>query len=356
MNRRRIGEIIRRHIHRLNRGDGTGIRVGDALLQPRQLCAHRRLIAQPRRHLAHQAGYLHSGLDEAEDVVHEQQHVAVLVVAEILGHRQRGVTHAEPAAGRLVHLAEDHHHVGQHAGFLHVAVKLLAFATTFADAAEDADTLLVPDHVVDHLGEQHGLAHARPAEKSRLAAAFQRHEHINDLDARFEDLRLGGTPRQRRRRAMDGTPLHVAQRRTAIDGVAKHIEHSRENPFADRRLQRPARVLDRHAAGETLRGRQGNPPHVPRIALRQHFDDDLLLRSRSQHRVDRRQMPIEADIHNAAAHRDHGAGIRAPPADFGRSSWKFSFGNAHWIHQLINQARPVPRIPADPPRHGDVSA
>ena len=61
----------------------------------------------------------------------------------------------------------------------------------------------------------------------------------------------------------------------AVDGVAKHVEHARENPFAHRRFQRPARVLHRHAAGETLRGRQRNPAHVMRIALRQHFDDDL---------------------------------------------------------------------------------
>ena len=61
----------------------------------------------------------------------------------------------------------------------------------------------------------------------------------------------------------------------AVDGVAEDVEHARENSLADRRLQRPARVLHRHAARETLRGRQRNPAHVMRIALRQHFDDDL---------------------------------------------------------------------------------
>ena len=180
---------------------------------PRQLGAHRGLIAEARRHLPHQARHLHAGLDEAKDVVDEQQHVAVLVVAEVLGHRQRRVAHAEPAARRLVHLAEDHHHVRQHAGFLHVAVELLAFATAFADAAEDADALLVPDHVVDHFGEQHRLAHARSAEEPRLAAALERHEHVDDLDARLEDLGLGGAPRKRRRRAMHRAPLDVRQRR-----------------------------------------------------------------------------------------------------------------------------------------------
>ena len=31
----------------------------------------------------------------------------------------------------------------------------------------------------------------------------------------------------------------------------------------------------RHAAREALRGRQRDPAHMMRIALRQHFDDDL---------------------------------------------------------------------------------
>ncbi len=119
VHRCRIGEIIRRHIHRLNRGDGPGIRVGDAFLQPGQLRAHRGLIAQTGRHLPHQAGHFRAGLDEPENIVDQQQNITVLVVPKILGHGQRGVAHAEPAARRLVHLPEEHHHVRQNTGFLH---------------------------------------------------------------------------------------------------------------------------------------------------------------------------------------------------------------------------------------------
>ena len=49
--------------------------------------------------------------------------------------------------------------------------------------------------------------------------------------------------------AMNGPhTFHVGQRRLAVDGVSKNIEHSRQNVFADRHLQRPAGVLHRHAA------------------------------------------------------------------------------------------------------------
>ena len=165
-------------------------------------------------------------------------------------------------------------------------VELLAFATAFADAAEDADALVVPDHVVDHLGEQHGLADAGSAEEARLAAALERHEHVDDLDARLEDLGLGGTARQRRRGPMHGAPLDVRQRRSTVDHVAEDVEHAREDPLADRRLQRPAGVLHRHATRETFRRRQSNPAHVMRVTLGQHFDDDSAAISGAQHRVD----------------------------------------------------------------------
>lgn len=70
--RRRVGEIVFRHIHRLNRGNSTSIGIGDALFQLQQLGAHGRLISQARRHLPHQAGNLHTGLDETKNIINEQ--------------------------------------------------------------------------------------------------------------------------------------------------------------------------------------------------------------------------------------------------------------------------------------------
>src|SRR5271170_3050451 len=151
----------------------------------------------------------------------------MLVVPEILGHRHRRMPYPEPTAGWLVHLAEDHHHLREHAGCLHVAVELLAFATALADSTEDADALVVPDHVVDHFGKEHRLADSRAAEEPGLATSFERYEHVDDLDPRFEDLRLGRASRQRWRSTMHRTPLDVGQRRSAIDGVTKYVAHAR---------------------------------------------------------------------------------------------------------------------------------
>ncbi len=60
--------------------------------------------------MSHQCRDFGVSLDEAEDVVDEQQHVLACVVAEELGHSERRIAGAEAGAGRLIHLAEDQHH------------------------------------------------------------------------------------------------------------------------------------------------------------------------------------------------------------------------------------------------------
>ena len=191
----------------------------------------------------------------------------MFVVPEIFAHRQRREAHAKAAARRFIHLPVHHHHVRQYACRLHAAVKFLAFPASLADPAENADTLLVLDHVVNHFGEQYRLAHSRPAEQTRFAAALERHQHIDGLDARLEDLGLGGTPFQGGRVLMHRAPLHIRRRRLTVDGVAEDVEHSRENSLADRRLQRTARVLHGAAADQAFGRSQRDSTHAVRIEL-----------------------------------------------------------------------------------------
>ncbi len=228
----------------------------------------------------------------------------MLVLPEILGHRERRMAHSETGPGGLVHLAERHDHVRKDTGFFHIVVKFLPFAATFAYAAKHAHSLVMPDHVVDHLGEQHGFAHARPSKQTRFAAAFQRHQHIDDLDARLEDLGLGGTPCQRRRVPMNAAPVDPGRRRLAVNGIAEDIKHAPENSLADGRLQRPARVFYRAAAGEALGGGQRNPAHAMRVKLGRDLDGNSALLSRTQQRINGRQLIIEPHIHDTAAHRN----------------------------------------------------
>src|SRR5664279_1432319 len=191
----------------------------------------------------------------------------MLVVPEVLGHRQRRMAHAEPGARRFVHLPVHHHHVWQYARCLHVTVKFLAFATSFTYPAEDADALLVLDHVVNHLREQYGLAHTRPTEEPGLAAALQRDQHVDDLDPSLEDLGLRGAPCHRRRGPVDSAPLDICRRLLAIDSVPEDIEHSRERSHPDWRFQWSARVFHCTTAHQTLGGRQRDSTRVMGVEL-----------------------------------------------------------------------------------------
>ena len=96
--RRRVGEVVRRHVDRLDRGDRALAGRRDPLLQLAHLGLERRLVAHLGGHAAEQRGDLGAGLDEAEDVVDEEEHVLPLLVAEVLRHRQ--ARRARRACGR----------------------------------------------------------------------------------------------------------------------------------------------------------------------------------------------------------------------------------------------------------------
>ena len=79
-----------------------------------------------------------------------------------------------------------------HAGLDHLVVEVVALAGALADAGEHRVAAVGLRDVVDQLHDEHGLADARAAEQADLAALGVRREQVDDLDARVEDLRLGG--------------------------------------------------------------------------------------------------------------------------------------------------------------------
>jgi hypothetical protein len=235
------------------------------------------------------------------------------------------VPNAEATAGRLIHLAENHHHVRQHACGSHFAIKLLTFARALADATENAHPVMMPDHVVNHLGEQHGLADPRAAKQPGFSPPLERRKDVDDLDARFEHLRLRHAARERRRRAVNRPPLHVLQFAAAVDRIAEDVEHPRQRAFAHWRVQRPAGFFHHRAARQPLGRRQCNAAHAVSVALRDHFDDDLIVFPRTERRVDARRMMLELCLDHAPAHGNNPAGIRdnfrlqaAPSTNFAR--------------------------------------
>ena len=205
--RRRVGVVVGGHVHRLQRRDRVTLGRGDALLELAHLVGERRLVAHRRRHAAEQRRHLGARLHEAEDVVDEEQHVLVLHVAEVLGDGERRQRDPQAHARRLVHLAVDERGLLDDARLLHLEPEVGALTGALAHAGEHRHTTVLGGDPLDHLLDEHGLAHAGAAEEADLAALHVGLEQVDDLDAGLEHQRLRLELVERRRVAVDLPPV-----------------------------------------------------------------------------------------------------------------------------------------------------
>ncbi len=209
--RRRVGEVVGRHVDGLHRGDRALVGRGDALLQLAHLGRQGRLVADGGRHAAEERRHLGAGLGEAEDVVDEEEHVLAFLVAEVLGHGQGGEGDAGAGSRRLVHLAVDQGGLVDDARLLHLVPEVVALAGALADAGEHREAAVLLGDVVDELHDEHGLADAGAAEQADLAAAGVGGEQVDDLDAGLEGFDLGRLVDEGRGRAVDRAVQLVAR-------------------------------------------------------------------------------------------------------------------------------------------------
>ena len=171
--RRRVGEVVGGHVDRLHRRHRAGAGRRDPLLELAHLRRERRLVADGARHAAEERRDLRARLDEAEDVVDEEQHVLALV-AEVLRHREPRQRDTEARSRRLVHLAVDERDLVEHAGLGHLEQEVVPLARPLADAREHGDAAVLLRDVVDELLDEDGLPDARAAEEADLAALHVR--------------------------------------------------------------------------------------------------------------------------------------------------------------------------------------
>ncbi len=219
-------------------------------------------------------------------------------VAEILSHCQRGIAHPEPHARWLVHLPEQHDRLVPHICLTHLTVELFAFARPFADAAEQADAVVILHGVVDQFGQQNRLADAGASKEAGLATAFDRREKVNRLDPGFQDFGGWDAVGQRRRRGMNRTALVRGWVRQAVNRLAKSIQHPAQQLFADWHRDRTARRLYGRSKRQAPCRTQRNAPHQVGTNERRNFQRDL---TGFQQIVDPRHLGLKADIDNTAA-------------------------------------------------------
>ena len=252
---RRVREVVRGDVDGLDRGDRALAGRRDPLLELAHLGLQRRLVADGGGHAAEQRRHLGARLDEAEDVVDEEQHVLAALLAEVLRHRQAGQGDAQARSGRLVHLAEDEHRLVDDARLLHLDPEVVALARALADAAEGRQALVLLGDVADQLLDQDRLADAGAAEQADLAALGVGSQQVDDLDAGLQDLLGRGEVLDLGGLAVDRPVVVGLDVAALVDRLAEQVEDATERGLADRDLDRPAGVLDLRCRGSGRRSR-----------------------------------------------------------------------------------------------------
>ena len=272
-----VGQVVGGDVDRLHGRDRAVARGGDALLKLAHLGRKRGLIADGGGHTAEQCRHLAARLREAEDVVDEQQHVLSGLVAEILRDRQTRQRHAQTRSGRLVHLAEDERGLADDAGLVHLVPEVVALARALTHAGKDGVAAVLVGNVADELHDEHGLAHARAAEQTDLAALGIGREQVDDLDAGLEQLGRGGDVREGRGLAVDGQIFRGVDRAFAVDRLTDDIEHAAERRLADGHFHARAGVDGAAAALQAVGGKERDAAHRVVAELLHRLHDDAPL-------------------------------------------------------------------------------
>ncbi len=261
----RVGEIVGRHVDRLDGRHRAGGRRGDPLLELAHLGRQRRLVADRARHTPEQCRHLGARLHEPEDVVDEEEHVLALV-AEVLGHGQPREADAKTRARRLVHLSVDERDLVDHLGLGHLEQQVVPLARALPHAREDGDAAMLPGDVVDQLLDEHGLARPRAAEEPDLPASDERRDQVDHLDPGLEDLHLRREVAECGWVAVNRPALHALRRGPlVVDGIARHVPEATERRVADRDRDRVTRIRRRPSLA---RGRPSNPSRRPGLGRR----------------------------------------------------------------------------------------
>ncbi len=137
----------------------------------------------------------------------------------------------------------------------------------------------------DQLLDDDGLADAGAAEQAGLAAANQRAEQVDDLDAGLEHLGFRGELVQLRRGVVDRPALLGKDRTEAVDGLADQVEHAAEGLDAHRHAHRRAGVEDGGAALETVGGAQSDGAHAAAAEMLGDLAPERLLDGLAEHRA-----------------------------------------------------------------------
>ncbi len=179
-------------------------------------------------------------------------------------------------------------------------IEVVTLAGPLADAGKHRVARVLDGDVANQLHQRHGLAHAGAAEQADLAALGDRHDQVDHLDARFQQLGGGRLVFIAGRLAMDGQMDVRAHGTGLIHRITQHIHNAAQGLFAHGHRDGLAGVGHAQAPLQALTGAHGDGTHDP-VA-------ELLLDLQSQVPIIQRQGVIDLGQRIAGKfHVHHGA-------------------------------------------------
>ncbi len=162
-----------------------------------------------------------------------------------------------------------------HAGFRHLQPEVVALAGALAHAGKYGVAAVLLGYVVDQFHDDDGLAYARAAEQTDLAALQERLNKIDDLHAGLKHFRCRGLFVESRRQSMNRHSLLVLDRTKLVDRVADHIHDASQRATAHGHGDRSVLVDGFHAAHHTIGGRHGDAAHASFAQMLLHFENHV---------------------------------------------------------------------------------
>src|SRR5207247_2793169 len=105
--RRRVSQVVSRNVHSLKRSNRAFLSGSNPFLKRTHLRGEGWLVTHGASGAAEQSRYFRAGLRKTQDVVNEEQHILVFLVAEVLGNGKAGQGDAQGRTRWFVHLAVD---------------------------------------------------------------------------------------------------------------------------------------------------------------------------------------------------------------------------------------------------------
>ena len=184
--RSRVCQIIRRHIDRLYRCDGTILCRCDTLLQLSHFCRKGRLISNGTRHTSQQGAYFTTCLGKTEDIVDEQQHVLMVMITEVFRHRKTCQTNTHSGTRRFIHLSVNQYGLIQDTAVLHFMIHVISFTGSLPDTGNDGHSTMFLGDIVNQLLDQYGFSYSRTAKQTNLTTLGIWAKQVNDLNSCFQ--------------------------------------------------------------------------------------------------------------------------------------------------------------------------